>query len=77
MQIIRNFAESGRELSLRSKRMFIGLTLKCDFTEILNCYCDSNSNITVNSEIYIRNLTVNLIYIICFEGLYHKIVYVV
>ena len=31
-------------------------------------------NITVNCEIYIRNSTVNLIYVICLEALYRKIV---
>lgn len=53
VQTVRNFAERGmQELYLRSKRVFMGLTVKRDSAEILNCCCDRITNDTVNCEIY-------------------------
>ena len=46
------------------------LTVKRNFAETLNCYCDdSSTNISVNSEIYIRNSNANLPILLQFVSL--------
>ena len=55
------------------KRVFMGLTIKRDFADILNYYdLDSNPKITFNCKIYIRDSTLNLFYVICFVVLSTK-----